>query len=156
VTSPGSSALERGRDAVTYSDKPCIDLAGGPRRRDHDGDGLAYADAGAFEVENSALVPGEVTGVGWDADGVMVWDATPGAVAYHLYRAYSATLGYDHYGTCIDYRDPDRTDERFDGSFALPPGEVFFYQVTAEGVTGNEGSMGLLPCAERGRFNSCS
>ena len=156
VPQTGSSALERGGDAVTYSDSPCIDLPGGPRRRDHDGDGLAYADAGAFEVENTALFPGVVTNVGWGADGVMIWDPTPGAVAYHLYRSYSATLGYDHYGTCIDYRDPDRTDERFSGSFALPPGEVFFFQVTAEGVTGNEGSMGLLPCAERGRFNSCS
>lgn len=29
VPQTGSSALERGRDAVTYSDSPCIDLAGG-------------------------------------------------------------------------------------------------------------------------------
>ena len=52
TVSSSSPALDRGPDPILYNGVPCTDLDGGPRLRDHDGDGLAQSDMGAFEREN--------------------------------------------------------------------------------------------------------
>lgn len=151
----GSPCLDHGPDPAGYSGQPPTDLAGGPRMLDYDGDGLAQNDCGAFEHFNAALTPGEVQNVRWDSQWRMIWDPTPTAVQYHIYRDGLETLSYAHYGACRDDLDLNRTDAQLDDDDAPVAAHGFFYLVTAEDVAGREGALGLGANAERSNYNAC-
>jgi hypothetical protein len=52
-----SPCLELRPNPQDYAGEPVVNLSRGPRLRDHNGDGLAEMDAGAFERENPTLTP---------------------------------------------------------------------------------------------------
>jgi len=151
----GSPCLDHGPDPSTYAGDPPTDLAGGPRIADHDGDGFAVNDCGAFEIVNAELVPGEVANLRWDFDFRLLWDAEPDAVEYHVYRDLLANLAYTSFGTCRDDLDGDRTDLQLDDLDEPAPGAGFFYLITAQAIGGEEGTLGFATTAERSNFNAC-
>jgi subtilisin family serine protease len=87
-----SPLLEHGPDPSNYAGLPCMDLDGQPRLRDHDGENLAQVDPGAYERENSAITPREVTGLVWTGKTTLEWNPQPTALEYHAYRAPLSTL----------------------------------------------------------------
>ena len=105
----GSSVLDHGPDPATYLGNPCVDLDGDLRLRDHDGDGLARIDPGAFEVKNTSLIA-PVTNLRWTSETVLAWDVLAEAVEYHVYRDAIGSLGYGSVPTCRDDLDSVRTD----------------------------------------------
>jgi hypothetical protein len=154
----GSPCLDTGPDPSTYTGDPPTDLDGGPRLRDHDGDGSANSDCGAYEKANTALAPGEVMNLHWPEDifkETLEWDAEPSAVEYHVYRQDPTTLSYADFATCADGLDPDRTDTQLVDTDVPAGGAVFGYLVTAEDAGGNEGTLGLSTGAERSNFTPC-
>lgn len=148
------SAIDLGPDPSTFTGEPCLDALGRPRLRDGDSDRLSRADAGA--LENDSKPVNAVVNLRWTGPDVFDWDGVFLATEYRVYRADSATLGYDDFGTCIDGSDPDRTDRMFQDSAVPPPGNVFFYRVTAVGNTGFEHSLGWATCVERSTFSKCT
>jgi hypothetical protein len=151
----GSPALDHGPHPATYLGEPCVDLAGDLRLRDFDGDGLARLDAGAYEVANEALVPGEVTNLRWVAGDVLAWDAAPAAVESHVYRDAIGSLSYASVPTCRDDLDPDRTDTDLVDGTVPAAGQGFVYRITGEGGGGAEGTLGEATCAERSNAAPC-
>ena len=53
----GSPCLDAGAAPAIYSGVPPVDLDGGLRLRDWNGDGLSYADMGTYEATNPAVRP---------------------------------------------------------------------------------------------------
>jgi hypothetical protein len=151
-----SPCLDHGPDPATYDGFPPTDADGNPRLLDHDGDGLAVNDVGAYERRNTELTPGEVQNVRWDFDFRMIWDAEPSAVEYHIYRGLLTDLSYQSFGSCRDDLDSNRTDTQLDDfEDPLNPGDGFFYSVTAEDDAGNNGTLGFGTSAERSNFTPC-
>jgi hypothetical protein len=137
-------------------------VAGGPRLRDHDGDGLAQMDAGAFEVENTSLSPGDVGTLTWPDRDTVVWESVVGAVEYHLYRGEMIALAFDSFGDCRDDLDGVRTDTVLNDPSRPAIGTGWFYLLTTEGVesvsgasNGEEGTLGIGSFAERSNFAPC-
>jgi hypothetical protein len=153
--SPGSAALDHGPHPSSFTGVPCTDLDGNPRQLDHDGDGLAVRDIGAYEHRNPTLVPQAVDNLLWTTKTRLTWDAEPNATEYHVYRDAFTTLGYDHFGTCRDDLDSNRTDEQLDDFDTPAPGAGFFYLITAKDPFGAEGSAGDATCTERSLFQPC-
>jgi hypothetical protein len=151
----GSPALDHGPDPALYTGTPCTDAAGDLRLRDHDGDGLARLDPGAYEETNGALVPGAVGNLRWSAADTLDWDATAGAVEYHVYRDSLASLGYGIVATCRDDLDGLRTDTQLVDPELPGSGQVFIYWISAEDGATNEGTLGAGSCAERSNFAAC-
>jgi hypothetical protein len=152
---PSSPCLDHGPSPSTFSGSPKTDLAGGPRLRDWDGNGLATVDIGAYEMENPALVPGEVTNVRWTGHAAMIWDPVATAVEYHVYRTALSSLGYTSFGACRDDLDPDRTDTALADVELPAAGQGFGYLITAENGAASEGTLGFGTAAERSNFNAC-
>jgi hypothetical protein len=153
-----SPCLDHGPDPSQYDGSPRYDLDGGPRLRDHDGDGLAKNDCGAFERENGALSPGEVVNLQWldtALHDTLEWDAEPSAVEYHVYRQDPETLSFQDFATCADGLDDDRTDTQLNDIEEPIPGKAFSYLVTAEDGSGEEGTLGSGSNAERSNFTPC-
>jgi hypothetical protein len=150
----GSPCLDHGPDPATYTGAPPTDLDGGPRLVDHDGDGLASTDPGAFEMLNPALVPGEVQNVLWQSFSLLTWDSEPSATEYHVYRDSLPNLSYAGFGICNDGLDGDRTDTQLDDAEDPGPDQGFFYLVTADNGS-EEGSLGFGTYAERSNFGAC-
>ena len=139
------------RNLASFTGDPCSDLDGGLRLRDYDGDGVAKVDIGAYEHENTTLMPGLVTGLAWTNKTTLRWDgAAPPAVEYHAYRGALADLGYANFGTCNDGllnpSDTELTDTELPAS-----GAGFFYLITIR----EEGTLGFAACAERSNFTPC-
>jgi hypothetical protein len=153
--STGSAALDHGPHPSTFTGTPCNDLDGNPRQLDHDGDGLAVRDIGAYEHRNPTLVPQAVENLRWPTKTRLSWDAELNATEYHVYRDAFTTLGYDHFGVCRDDLDPNRTDEQLDDFDTPAPGAGFFYLITAEDTLGAEGSAAEVTCTERSLFEPC-
>jgi hypothetical protein len=156
--SAASPCLDHGPDPATYTGDPATDLDLGPRLRDHDGDGLAQNDCGAYERVSDPLTPGEVLNLRWDAGpfkDTLLWDAEVSAVEYHVYRLPLNSLGFSLYGTCMDGLDADRTDTELFDDEVPAPGSGLVYLITAEDVLGNEGTMGVATQAERSNFAPC-
>jgi hypothetical protein len=153
--SPGSAALDHGPHPSSFTGVPCFDLDGNPRQLDHDGDGLAVRDIGAYEHRGSSLSPAAVSNLRWPTETRLTWDVEPDATEYHVYRDALTTLGYGDFGTCRDDLDPNRTDEQLDDFDEPDPGAGFFYLVTAEDALGSEGSAGEASCTEHSRFAPC-
>jgi len=150
-----SPAIEHGPDPALFGGTPCQDLDGGPRARDHDGDGLARFDVGAYERENTSPLIAAVTNLRWTDAQTLAWDAVGAAVEYHVYRESVSALAYTSFGTCRDDLDLDRTDETLIQSTDPPSGDTWFYLITAESGTGDEGTLGLASCTERSNFGPC-
>ncbi len=150
----GSPALDHGPDPALFAGEPCVDLDGGPRGRDHDGDGLAQFDIGAYEQENTTLSPGPVANLRWLDHDTLVWDPVPVAVEYHVYRQPVTSLGYDSFGTCEDTLDTDRTDTELVDAGEPAIGATWTYLITADDG-GDEGTLGLATCTERSNFAPC-
>ncbi|MBP7147715.1 MAG: VCBS repeat-containing protein [Acidobacteria bacterium] len=150
-----SGCLDHGPDPAQYIGTPCFDLDGGPRLRDHDGDGLAEWDVGAFERTNPGLLPPDVTGLAWSSATLLGWEAEPSAVEYHVYRGALDGLSYANYGACRDGFDANRSDTLFLDAEVPAAGQGLFYVVTAEDASAAESSLGLGTCAERGNFAAC-
>jgi hypothetical protein len=151
-TSPCLDILPNPQD---YTGDPEVDLSGGPRLRDHDGDGLAQIDAGAFERENPALTPAEVQGVTWLNATTLQWDAVASAVEYHVYRGDLSSLDFGFFGSCRDGLDGDRTDVMLVDGFFNDTATTEIYTITAEDAISDEGTLGFGYSAERSNFNSC-
>jgi len=152
---PSSIAIDHGPDPATYDGIPCVDLDGSPRLRDYAGDGLAEVDIGAFESENSALLPTEVGGVVWTDKQTMIWDDDGSAETLHLYRGALASLYFDDYGVCRDDLIPFPTAASVTDSEVPLPGDGFFYEVTRSSVADGESTVGTGDCAERSNYNPC-
>jgi hypothetical protein len=150
-----SPCIEHGPDPATYDGAPPTDLGGNPRLLDHDGDGMAVNDIGAFERENTALVPEQVLNVEWDNNFRMVWDAEFSAVEYHIYRDDLANLSYASFGVCRDDLDTNRTDLQLDDLEEPAPEAGFFYLVSAEDSLAEEGTLGYATGAERSNYGAC-
>lgn len=151
-----SPVLDNGPDPALYTGVPCLDLLGAPRLQDHDGDGLARVDMGACEAASPSL--DEVTNALWLGEQTLTWDPIlqiGAAVTYHVYRDTLSALAYSSFGSCRDDRDPDLTDTVLTDGETPPPGQAFFYLITAELGAVVEGSLGLGTCAERSNFNAC-
>ena len=127
------------------------------RLLDGDGDGMAHADMGAYELDNSALVPGSVQNLQLGAipTTVLTWDVDPDVSAdpsgeYRIYRGALADLGLDCWGTPVEATATTSYLE-----FEVPlSGEGYFYLVSAVTTT-REGTLGYGSAAERSRFASC-
>jgi hypothetical protein len=163
-----SPCLDRGPDPATFTGAPCFDLDGGPRLKDHDGDGLARLDMGAYERSNAALHPSEASNLRWmqGSATVLTWDGAPGAIEYHIYRGAPSglrTAPYAYFGTCRDDLDTVRTDLVLTDTQLPAISTGFFYLVTAEdaGTGGgtprarHESSLGYATCVERSNFAPC-
>lgn len=151
----GSGCLDHGPPPSTFTGTPCFDLAGGPRLRDFNGDGLAQSDPGAYERRNELRTPGETTQVRWSDLSHMSWDATPGAVEYHVTRGSVGLLSYAYSGDCRDDLDPDRSDTTLTDAGIPTAGASFFYTILAESSTSQHATSGYGTCAERSAFNAC-
>ncbi len=150
-----SPALERGPSPALFDGTPCSDLAGNPRGLDHDGDGLARRDAGAYERVNTTLAPPDVTGLAFTSAVRATWTAVPSAARYHVYRDLVSNLGYANFGQCADALDPNATDTHFDDPGLPAAGAAWGYVVTAEAANGHEGTLGYATCTERSNFSPC-
>jgi hypothetical protein len=157
-----SACLDYGPSPAAFTGSPCLDLDGGPRLRDHDGDGIATIDPGAFERENLALTPGAVPNLRFTSKTTLAWDAEPSGLTteYHVYRDLRSNLSYGNFGTCRDDLDANRTDLILTDPTAPPPGQSFTYVITAgrpaaAAQPDREGTMGLDRCMERSNFNAC-
>jgi hypothetical protein len=127
------------------------------RLLDADGDGLAQADMGAYELDNSGLLPGAVQNLELAAipTTLLIWDVDPDVSAdpggeYRIYRGALADIGFDCWGTPVATTTTTSYLELDDPS----PGEGYFYVVTAA-TTAREGTLGYGTAAERSRFASC-
>lgn len=144
----------RGNPTTDYNDSGS---AHDQRLLDADGDGLARADMGAYELHNPALVPGAVQNLQLGAipTTVLTWDVDPNVSAdpngeYRVYRGALADIGFDCWGTPVGATTTTSYLE-----FDLPPsGEGYFYIVTAA-TTAREGTLGYGSVTERSRFASC-
>jgi hypothetical protein len=147
-----SPAFDFGRHPSTYDGTPCRDLDGGPRLRDHDGDGLARQDPGAHEGIGDTVAVGTLT---WSNRTTMSWPSVAQAIRYHVYRLALTDLGYDDFGTCFDASDPDLTNTVLVDAATPAPGSARVYLVTFENASGDESSLGFATCAERSNFTPC-
>jgi hypothetical protein len=150
--SPTSPALDRGGNPALFDGVPCTDLDGGPRLRDHDGNGLAEMDIGAFERASLLRPTPAAEGLTWTSKQKLSWSAAPSATEYHVHRGALADLGFDDYGTCRDDLKSGATE--LTDSALPPPGSGFFYLVTFEGAQVGS-TLGLGTCAERSNFAPC-
>ena len=152
--SPLSPCLDKGPSPATFNGQPPTDLAKDWRLRDHDGNGLAASDLGAFEEVNPLLVPGEVANVTWTDKTHMIWDPLPGATLYHLYRK-TLPGSYASFGTCYDQADSRLTDTQLRDTANPPLQQAWLYLVAAENVAGSEGTLGFMTGGERSNFAAC-
>jgi hypothetical protein len=157
-----SPCLDFGPSPATFAGTPCLDLDGGVRLRDHDGDGTATIDPGAFERLNGALTPGDVPNLRFTSKTTLAWDADPLGLAteYHVYRDLRTNLSYGNFGACRDDLDPNRADLALTDASTPSVGQCFIYVITAgrpAAVTqpAREGTMGPAHCMERSNFNPC-
>jgi hypothetical protein len=145
-----SPLVELGPGPLEYTGDPCQDLDDGPRLRDHDRDGLARMDVGAYEAISP--LPAPEVDIQWTAPDVLAWTASPGASAYNVYRGSLATLSFIDFGSCLaagQILTSIVEDE------PLAAGEGRFYLVTVVDTPPAEGTLGLGKCAERSNFNRC-
>jgi hypothetical protein len=148
----GSPCLEHGPDPLSYTGVPCFDLDGGPRLRDHDGDGWPHMDVGAYEEANPALLA-EPGGLRWLDEDTLDWDPVTGADEYHVYRDERSNVGYDRTPSCHD----TVTSTTLVDTGRPSPGQAWMYRVTAEDLDppADESSLGLGTCAERANPAPC-
>ena len=85
----------------------------------------------------------------------MAWDVEPSAVEYHVYRGLLSNLFFSDFGSCVDSLDTVQSDTILDDTTVVPPLDGYFYLVTAEDGSGNEGSLGGGARAERSNFSPC-
>ena len=152
---PTSIAIDHGPDPAAFDGVPCVDLDGSPRLRDYTGDGLAEVDAGAFENENTTLLPAEATGLAWTDKRTMTWNEDLSVAAYHLYRGTLANLDFDDYGVCRDDLLPFPTATNMTDPEIPLPGDGFFYEVSHDSGLDGESSLGVGRCAERSNYQPC-
>jgi RHS repeat-associated protein len=161
----GSPCLDAGDLPQLYNGQPPVDLDGGLRIRDWDGDGSARADLGAYEEANPALSPAEVANLRWTSKAAFGWDAVAGTTGYHLYRGNLRgtveVLSYAYFGTCRDDLDSNREDTSFSDVAVPDPGAGWFFLVTAENSSASdpkakEGTLGFGKAAERSNFGACT
>ena len=98
--------------------------------------------------------PGEVSGLAWTSSTSLTWSPLSGAVQYHVYRGL-APFSYTSFGTCRDASDPSLIDQTFPEAGAPPTGSLWFYLVSGENSTGEEGTLGFGIAAERSNFAPC-
>jgi hypothetical protein len=84
--------------------------------------------------------PGEVTGVFLTDAVTLVWDPEPSAGHYNLYRDALTSLSGLGYGRCNRQRLTATTTT--DPAVPSPPGEGYFYLVTAANRLHEEGTKG--------------
>ena len=152
---PGSPLLEHGPDPGQFTGEPCSDLDGGPRLLDHDGDGLARVDPGAFERENPALTPHAIDGLAWTGRTTLAWSSDPAAVEYYVYRGLLSSLAYSDFGVCEDGLSIVHVEAALTDAGIPPSGDGFYYRITVEDAAGEESSLGNGTCAERSNPGAC-
>jgi sugar lactone lactonase YvrE len=144
----GSPAADHGPDPATFTGTPSRDLAGGPRLRDANGDGLVRLDVGAYERVNPTWTATEIQNVRWVTKQRFVWDAHPSAASYAVYSGVLGTLSYSNFGTCRATVTSPALDE-----IVVPaPGSGRFYLVALINSAAQEGTLGPGSSAERSRF----
>jgi uncharacterized protein (DUF1800 family) len=83
-----------------------------------------------------AQSPGEVTGVGFSDVSTLSWNPVAGADFHHVYRGELQGI---HAGRCHGF---ELAGPPFGTGAAPPPGEGYFYLVTAESIADGEGTPG--------------
>ena len=147
-----SPAVDAAMNPAFFAGEPCSDHEGRPRLLDFDGDGVAAPDMGAYELDPSAGVPGEVQGLLFINSTLLDWSLEPSSTAYEVYRGSSAPLGYGYLLTCID----SVPAPPFDVGSELPPdGTAYVYLVSGRATGGAEGTLGFGTCVERSNLNPC-
>lgn len=98
---------------------------------------MSYSSDGGFVATYPP--PGEVRALRFLDEETLTWDADPSTGSYQLYRDLVSTLISGAYGSCVETglltnvtADPERS----------PPGEGFFYLVTASNRLSEEGPKG--------------
>lgn len=163
--SAGSPCLDAGDPPATYTGMPPVDLDGGLRLRDWDGDGLARADLGAYEETNPVLFPAEVMNLLWADKLTLNWNVVSGATEYNVYRGnlqnVSDALSYAFFGTCRNDLDSNRSDTALTVPGHPPAGSGWFFLITArDGAAPSpalrESTLGFGTSAERSNYNPCT
>ena len=157
-----SACLDFGPSPAAYTGSPCFDLDGDVRLRDHDGNGIATIDPGAFERANGTLTPGDIANLRFTSKTTLTWNADPSGLAteYHVYRGLRTDLSYGNFGACRDDLDANRTDLSLTDASTPTPGQCFAYAITAARPGAatqpeREGTMGLTRCMERSNVSPC-
>lgn len=83
--------------------------------------------------------PGEVTGLAFTDKTTLVWDAERSVGAYDVYRGLLSSLPAG-YGDCLGAAVPVETTADAD---VPPPGDCYFYLVTAVNRLAEEGTKGF-------------
>jgi hypothetical protein len=84
--------------------------------------------------------PGEVAELRFVSSETLVWQPDRSAGVYNLYRGGIETLPGEEYGACHEAAIAEATTD--DPDVPSPPGEGFFYLVTAENRLAEEGTKG--------------
>jgi hypothetical protein len=151
-----SPCVDHGPDASGYDGRPGESLDADQRLLDHDRNGHARNDCGAFEKVPSTEPPvAEVTGVRWAGRGILEWDEQPGAASYHVYRDDVRSIDYASFGVCRDDLDTSLEDTMLADDELPAPGSAFGYLITAVAAGGEESTLGFAAGAERSNFSSC-
>jgi len=102
---------------------------------------------------NNTKITDPIPNLTFDATGEMTWAFVPGAVSYRVYRDTLASLRPDNYGLC--YAAPLYNAQYTDG-YTPPPGQGFFYLITASLGGGVETPLGYSSsCLKRINFHPC-
>lgn len=104
--------------------------------------GLALSSA-SFKMGGSFAAcyppPGEVPDLRFGNDEMLEWKPEPSVGSYNLYRDLVSNLLDLDYGVCEQY---DLSAETATDTDPVPPGDGFFYLVTAKNRLGEEGTKG--------------
>lgn len=133
---------------------------------DFDRDSRPDVAAANFNSDTVSVLLGRRIDLPWiafETPETIVWQAVPGALAYHVYRGAVADLVDANadglpdggYGQCFDAHDPDRSDTALVDAETPPAGAAFFYLASVVGSGGDQGIGVTGACLARTPTSVC-